>query len=212
MATKTIMPTSAASSGGNRSWSNTSNIYDTSPSTAIVTLNRSGHVADSLRGGFASFKIDKSAKVTGLEVTVSRRQSGNFDVVDKRAVLLVGGVIVGQDKAKPDQWPSTLQPSTYGGENDLWGLQVGQLFDEDNNFKSFQFGYGAEPASGKSGPIELHIQYMQVTVYYSKGGLRFRQNGDFKSVQTYIRVDGSWVLSGDHFVFTSGSWKQISYS
>lgn len=212
MATKVLMPTSAASSGGNRSWGNISNIYDTSPSTAMLVLNQSSHVADTLRGGFASFKIDKSATITGLEVTISRRQSGNFDVMDKTAAFIVGGVIVGQNKAKPDQWPSTLQPSTYGGEDDLWGLQVGQLFDEDNTFKSFQFGYGAEPSSGKSNPVELHIQYMQVTVHYSKGGFRFRQTGDFKPVQTYVRVNGSWILSGDHFVYIDGAWRQISYS
>lgn len=212
MATKVILPTSASSSGGNRSWETPSNIYDTSPSTAKLVLNRSNHVADTLRGGFASFNIDKSATITGLEVTVSRGQSGNFDVVDKKAVFLVGGDIVGQNKAKPNQWPSTLQPSTYGGEDDLWGLQVGQLFDEDNTFKAFQFGYGAEPASGKSDPVELYIQYIQVTVYYSKGGFMFRQTGDFKPVQTHIRVNGSWVLSGDNFVFTKGAWKQISYS
>lgn len=207
MATKVLMPTSASSSGGNRSWENASNIYDTSPSTAMLVLNKSSHVADTLRGGFASFKLDKSATITGLEVTVSRRQSGDFDVVDKKAAFLVGGVIVGQNKAKPDQWPSTLQPSTYGGEDDLWGLQVGQLFDADNTFKAFQFGYGAEPASGKSDPVELHIQYMQVTVHYSKGGFRFRQTGGFKPVQTYVRVNGSWILSRDHFVFTNGAWE-----
>ena len=212
MATKVLMPTSASSAGGNRSWSDTSSIYDTSPSTAKVVLNRSGHVADTLRGGFASFKIDKSATITGLEVTVSRGQSGDFDVVDSKAVFLVGGVIVGQNKAKPNQWPSTLQPSTYGGEDDLWGLEVGQLFDADNTFKAFQFGYGAEPVSGKSDPVELYIQYMQVTVYYSKGGFMFKQSGVFKPVQTHIRVNGSWVPSGDHFVFKNGAWAQISYS
>ena len=212
MATKVLMPTSAASGGGNVSWTNTSNIYDTSPSVAKIVLKQSSHVADTLMGGFPSFKIDKSATITGLEVVVSRSQSGNFDVVDKKAEFLVGGVIVGQNKAKPDQWPSTLQPSVYGGEDDLWGLQVGELFDEENTFKAFQFGYGSEPISGKSNPVELYIQYMQVTVYYSKGGLMFRQTGDFKSVQTHIRVNGSWVPSGDHFVFKNGAWVQVSYS
>lgn len=207
MATRVLMPTSAVSSGGNTSWENVSSIYDTSPSTAKVVLDNSKDVADTLYGGFESFQLDKSATITGLEVTVSRRQSGNFDVVDKKAVFLVGGVIVGQNKAKPGQWPSTLQPSTYGGEDDLWGLEVGQLFDENNNFKAFQFGYGAEPASGKSNPIELHIQYMQVTVYYSKGGFMFRQTGEFKPTQTYVRVNGSWILLRDHFVFTNGAWK-----
>lgn len=207
MATRVLMPTSAVSSGGNTSWENVSSIYDTSPSTAKVVLDNSKDVADTLYGGFESFQLDKSATITGLEVTVSRRQSGNFDVVDKKAVFLVGGVIVGQNKAKPDQWPSTLQPSTYGGEDDLWGLEVGQLFDEGNNFKAFQFGYGAGPISGKSDPVELHIQYMQVTVYYSKGGFMFRQTGEFKPTQTYVRVNGSWILLRDHFVFTNGAWK-----
>ena len=207
MATKVLLPTSAASSGGNRSWSNISNIYDTSPSTAKVTLDKSNDVADTLNGGFSPFEIDNNATITGLEVTISRRQSGSFDIVDKTAAFLVGGVIVGQNKAKPDQWPSTLEPSVYGGEDDLWGLEVGQLFDEDNNFKAFQFGYGAEPASGKNDPVELHIQYMQVTVHYSKGGFRFRQTGEFKPTQTYVRVNGSWILSRDHFVFTNGAWK-----
>lgn len=207
MATKVLMPTSATSSGGNRSWETPSNIYDTSPSTAKVTLSKSDHVADTLMGGFPSFVIDKSATITGLEVTVSRRQSGDFDIVDKTAAFLVGGVIVGQNKAKPDQWPSTLQPSTYGGEDDLWGLQVGQLFDADNNFKAFQFGYGPEVATGKSDSVELHIQYMQVTVYYNKGGFMFRQTGGFKPTQTYVRVNGSWILSRDHFVFTNGAWE-----
>lgn len=212
MATKVLMPTSAASSGGNRYWENTSNIYDTSPSTAYIVLNRTNHVADMLRGGFPSFKIDEGATITGLEVTVLKRQSGDFDVVDKEAVFLVGGVIVGQNKAKPDRWPATLQPSTYGGEDDLWGLQVGQLFDADNTFKAFQFGYGSQAGGGKADPVELHIQYMQVTVHYSKGGFRFRQTGVFKPVQTHIRVNGSWVPAGDHFVFKNGSWVQISYS
>ena len=207
MATRVLMPTSASSSGGNTSWENVSSIYDTSPSTAKVVLDNSKDVADTLWGGFESFQLDKSATITGLEVTVSRRQSGNFNVVDKKAVFLVDGVIVGQNKAKPDQWPSTLEPSVYGGEDDLWGLEVGQLFDEDNNFKAFQFGYGAEPASGKSDPVELHIQYMQVTVFYNKGGFRFRQTGEFKPTQTYVRVNGSWILSRDHFVFTNGAWK-----
>lgn len=207
MATKVLMPTSAASSGGNRSWEGMSNIYDTSPSTAMVVLKKSGDVADTLSGGFSPFKIDNNATITGLEVTISRRQSGNFDIVDKTAAFLVGGVIVGQNKAKPDQWPSTLQPSTYGGEDDLWGLEVGQLFDADNNFKAFQFGYGPEAAAGKSDSVELHIQYMQVTVYYSKGGFMFRQTGEFKPTQTYVRVNGSWILSRDHFVFTNGAWK-----
>lgn len=207
MATKVLMPTSAASSGGNMSWSNISNIYDTSPSTAKVTLDKSNHVADTLKGGFSPFEIDNNATITGLEVTISRRQSGSFDIVDKTAAFLVGGVIVGQNKAKPDQWPSTLQPSTYGGEDDLWGLEVGQLFDADNNFKAFQFDYGPEAATGKSNSVELHIQYMQVTVYYSKGGFMFRQTGEFKPTQTYVRVNGSWILSRDHFVFTNGAWK-----
>lgn len=212
MATKVLLPTSTASSGGNRSWETPSNIHDTSPSTAKVVLNRSNQVADTLRGGFASFKIDKDATITGLEVTVSRSQSGDYDIVDKTAALLVNGVSVGQDKAKPDRWPSTLQTSTYGGEDDLWGLQVGQLFDADNTFKAFQFGYGPEVTSGKSDSVELHIQYMKATVYYSKGGFRFKQSGVFKPVQTHIRVNGSWVPSGDHFVFKNGAWVQISYS
>lgn len=206
------MPTSAVSSGGNRSWSNTDSIYNTSSSTASLTLNRTNHIADTLKGGFKSFKIDEDATITGLEVTVSRCQSANYDVVDSKAAFLVGGVIVGQNKAKPDQWPSTLQPSTYGGEDDLWGLQVGQLFDADNTFEAFQFEYGAEPGGGKTSAVNLYIQYMQVAVFYNKGGIRFRQTGDFKQVQTHIRVNGSWVLSSDHFVFTNGEWKQISYS
>lgn len=212
MATEVVMPASASSSGGNRSWENVNSIYDTSETFAKVVLNRSSHVADTLRGTFKSIQIDPEAVITGLEVRVSRGQSGNFEVLDKKATFVVGGVPIGQDKAKLDKWGNTMEVMVYGGSDDLWGLDVGDLYDADNKFfNSFQFGYGAESPSGKTDPVELYIQYMQLTIYYEKDGIRFRQDGVFKPAKVSLRIDGSWVKSEEHYIRSRNKWEKISF-
>lgn len=210
MPSVSLLPIGSASSGGNRPWENSNNITNITPSTAKVTLNRNNHVADTLRGTFRSVTIDSRADVTGLEFEVARKQSGDFAIKDKVVQIFLGGSPVGQNKSKPGQWTSNMDVVTYGGPNDLWGLSVDDVFTDNVLINNLQLGVGVETPDGKSDAVDLFIQYMKMTIYYTISGVTVKHEGVFKPSEVNIRINDEWVTSTKNYIMINGEWRVLS--
>lgn len=205
-----MLPYGSASSGGNRPWENSNNITNITPSVAKVTLNRSGHVADMIRGTFRSITIDPRADITGLEFEIARKQSGDFAIKDKVVQIFIGGSPVGQNKSKLERWTSNMDVVTYGGSDDLWGLQVSDLFTNNVLINNLQIGVDVETPDGKSDAVDLSIQYMKVTIYYRISGVTVKHEGVIKKTEVNVMYNGEWKTSDKNYIMINGEWRVLS--
>lgn len=117
--------TAAFSEGTQDPWTNpanaleeTGNLYATRGLNSAVNTG----ISQSLRVSGFNLSRPSSATITGLTVTVERKQNTAQQIHDNSIRLYANGALVGSDKASATIWPTVSTPATYGGASDLWGL------------------------------------------------------------------------------------------
>ena len=109
--------------------------------------------------------IPTNATILGIEVRVLRNKgsTGGNDCRDRSVRLFVGGTFAGDDKAKPNAWPSLFNDGTavYGGPGDTWAVA---LMPDDVNSPNFGVGIAAERTGGVPSPS---IDQIQMRIYYT---------------------------------------------
>jgi hypothetical protein len=86
--------------------------------------------------GFA-FTVPSNSSICGISVEIERRGTGlilTASIHDKRVKLIKGGIISGNNNAKPDDWTASDLVSSYGSSADMWGLTLTPTDVDDANF------------------------------------------------------------------------------
>ena len=138
-AVEVVIPTGA-------SWTTPNNASATDGVIAACALKAASPRSDTLLIGAFGFNLPSTAKVTGVEFKVTRRNA-NARVRDADAKLWLRGSAYA-DRGGSTPWTNVLTPETYGGPTDTWNAT---LVGSDVNDKSFALGFAAAiPSDGIS--------------------------------------------------------------
>jgi hypothetical protein len=150
------------SSLGTIAWSNPVNaVGATDAQYAVASLSASNPNSQYLKVTDFGFDLVPGSQVQGVRVTVRRVASGN--IVDNSVRLVVGGSIVGENKAVGGAWGTTPHSATYGAEDDAWGLT---LFGSD--VVGSNFGVVIAASRGAANP-SASIDSVRVEVFAATG-------------------------------------------
>jgi len=119
---------------------------------------------DGLRVTNFSFSgvLPADAEIKGIEVDVERSVDTGSDVTDDLVQLVVGGSLVGDDKATADAWPTSDAVANYGGDEDLWGLTPTR-----SQVVASDFGVEIRATKGTSiTDITASIDHITITIHY----------------------------------------------
>lgn len=108
---------------GDEPWSSSSSARKLSSGQFAATISgmSSNELSDYLVVVDHALDVPSTSTVTGIEVHVYRRgTSGALEDVSVR--LVVGGQLLGADRARPGAWSSVDEEAVYGGPSDTWGL------------------------------------------------------------------------------------------
>lgn len=117
------------------------------------------------------FSIPSGSTIDGIIVDVERKSSSNtasLFTVDSTLKLVIGGAVVGTNKATTTRWSTTESYVSYGGASDLWGNSISY---SDINASDFGFVLSASlnKTGGKSSVV-ASVDHIRITVYYTNGG------------------------------------------
>ncbi len=111
------------------------------------------------------FQVPSSAKVLGVRLHVQRSVAACAGgvVADATVRLVVGGALVGLEKADASPWPVSATYAAYGGPRDTWGLSLSAA---DVNSPSFGIAVSAASATQN---CEARIYHAWVEVFLDDG-------------------------------------------
>lgn len=145
-------------------WANVNNVKTDDANNASVLLSKNDE-SDWLRCytfGFDTDDIPQGAIITGIRFRVDRYVSATGPS-DKSVRLRIESVDVGDDYASAASWATGQETVYYGGENDLWGINV-----VEDNFRTPSFGFAISVTSG-SGEQTAYLNYIAAKIYYETG-------------------------------------------
>jgi hypothetical protein len=143
---------------GSQAWTNTGNIF-TSNNTYASYLG-SGGISQYLTATNYSFSVPSTATITGIVVTVEKKENTASDGTDNSLKLLLAGTPTGNDhKYQAAYIPTADTVFTYGSETDTWGIN---LTPSDVNASTFGVGYSASIGAAATATVD----HIQLTVYY----------------------------------------------
>lgn len=161
-----LLPTSASSiPSGDDAWSNPSNALTENGSSASCSLSGTG-VSQVLEVHNFGFSVPTDATIDGVVAEIKR--SGGGFTSDTTVKLMVGGSMVGTNKAAAGFWDGSLTFATYGGAADLWGASL-TVSNVNNSF----FGIGLVANDAMFGTANVDV--IRLTVYYTVGGGSYSQ-------------------------------------
>lgn len=118
----------------------------------------SGSESQYLKATNPGFCIAPGQKIDGIEVTW-RRSCGGGNCLDTVISLVFEGSVAGSNRSLGETWSSTLNSDTFGGPNDLWGLQ---WTPEHINSP----GFGAALAAKTTSLDTAFVDDVEITVYH----------------------------------------------
>lgn len=150
----------SSGSGGTDSWTSPGNALASDDSKASCpTLN--GTSSHTLKAqGLATTGVPSTATIRGVEVRFERSKTAGSPV-DSIVQLLVSGSGTGDNKSAGAAWPAADAYAYYGGDGDLWGLN---LTASDINAATFGFQIAASGATQFA--TTLQVDHMQMRIFY----------------------------------------------
>ncbi|WP_427872173.1 gliding motility-associated C-terminal domain-containing protein [Flavobacterium sp. MMS24-S5] len=160
------------------SWSNPSRVNSNDSSYASATVSSGGNitvVTRSLQGTDFDFNIPSNATITGIQVTIGRYSStasSTVNVKDNVVSLIKAGTVIGENKSiTGSNWPiSSTSVANYGGSSDLWNTT---WTPADINNANFGIALSASITRTSNNDITAYVDYMQITVNYTIGGIEW---------------------------------------
>ncbi|MFC4476639.1 gliding motility-associated C-terminal domain-containing protein [Flavobacterium chungangensis] len=160
------------------SWSNPSRVNSNDSSYASATVSSGGNitvVTRSLQGTDFDFNIPSNATITGIQVTIGRYSStasSTVNVKDNVVSLIKAGTVIGENKSiTGSNWPiSSTSAANYGGSSDLWNTT---WTPADINNANFGIALSASITRTSNNDITAYVDYMQITVNYTIGGIEW---------------------------------------
>lgn len=134
---------------------------------AEVELN-DNEISYYLKATDFGFTLSSESIITGIEVQVKGKAEKENLIKDYSVRIVKNGVISGDEKAKTNvfwgkSYPTTTY-TTYGSENDLWGLS---WTPEDINNSNFGFVLSVKKDSTDRNKIKVMVDHIRIKVYYT---------------------------------------------
>jgi|GEM_PF-5414876 hypothetical protein len=144
-------------------WQNVSNIFQADGKYASVTLS-SGQISDTLEIGNFHLDVPLDAVIEGVVVNIGKGAS-SIGIVDNMIKLVSNGVVCGEEHATDEEWSLDPTISTYGADDDRWGLNL-----TPGMVNSYSFGVALCVANSMYGinTNKANIDYITITVNYKK--------------------------------------------
>jgi hypothetical protein len=181
------LPSNAQSLGSGIAWSNPSHAQLADNAYAEARIERANNgpsYTQRLAMSEYGFAIPIGAAITGIEVTVERRDA-SFDHLGSalNVRLYKTGAQTGEEKGVVGVWPSSDAPITFGSPTDLWGTTWSPAQINSEGFGAHAIGY----MSGV-GTARFLVDVISITVYYNAaGGQAWDSFGDADDLE----VDGA---------------------
>ena len=144
----------------NPTWADAENIGATDGAGATTSTTTT--TSELLAGSFG-FDIPVNAVIRGVKLDIIRKSAGTVE--DHSIRLRVGGVVSGDNKAVAGAWGAAYETATYGGQTDLWGLD---LTPADVNVSDFGVAIQAKKVSGFIATAD--VDSVSLTIYHSPAG------------------------------------------
>ncbi len=159
-------PAAGATSGGaGTSWTNPGNVVSNNNSYALADNLDDNDVSEGLRATNFGFAIPAGATITGVQVTIGRFASNTNTFIDNNLQLIVGGTLVGANRASATAWPTSEAAANYGSTSDLWGTT---LTPAQVNATNFGVSLSVESFNGNN--RDASVDYIQITISYTTPG------------------------------------------
>ena len=149
-------------SAGSVAWSNEENVLS-DPTTEATVSVPAGETSQYIVIRDIDFGIPESAVVNGISISVNRSKSAG-NIKDEEVRLILDGVILGDNKASGDGWPTSGEVATYGSSEDSWGVE---LTGADVNSDAFGFVMRVFNDAGGGPAREAKISVITVEVEYT---------------------------------------------
>ena len=154
----TIALTGSSNSSGSKT-----NIYTSddlySSNTPFLSA---GQYSDYLYASGFGFSIPAGSTITGIQVDIERNDASG-KIKDNDVKLVIGGIVVGNDKASSSSWPSSDKIKSYGSAIDLWGTTISY-----SDVNSSQFGVALSVIrSAGAGTNTGYVDHIKIIVSYS---------------------------------------------
>ncbi len=152
---------------GTIDWTNTGNVAvrDNTNAAAALTIGQTSHYLMATGFGFA---IPAQVIIVGVVVEILRNGTINEVLVDNSVRLVVGGVVVGDERSTAAD--VTLQWSTifnryrrYGASVDIWGLPW--LTPAQVNDPGFGIAVSVTDTFDEGAGATATIDHLQITIY-----------------------------------------------
>lgn len=161
-------------SDGGLVWNNPTNAQGAADTTVATCVGMGADFAthDFLKCtnfGFSSSDVPVGNIISVVEVKITRKGatvSGSATAVDVILKLVIGGSIVGTNKADTStSWPTTLTAATYG--TDLWGNSIAQTDVVASTFgvALMAGALGLGTATGSVDSVEIRLTYSAPSTY-----------------------------------------------
>ena len=161
--------------------------------SATLTLfgSRKTHYLKATNFGFA---IPTSATICGISVSIKKRATGIipflYSVSDEAVRLVIGGTIIGNNKADADTWTGTAAFSNYGGTADTWGNTLTPAQVNSSNFGvAIAASYNAIAGVFLTAEIDyitMQVSYMNIPVPLTLGAFTTNISGNI--------VANKWIM------------------
>jgi hypothetical protein len=168
---------------------------DGSPATASVIISLLGNTeTDYLKATGFGFAIPASATICGISVSIKKRATSIlsllYSVSDEAVRLVIGGTIMGNNKASASPWPGTAAFSSYGGTADTWGSTLTPAQVNSSNFgvaiSADCTGVLTAISTAEIDYITMQVSYMNIPVPLTLGAFTTNISGN--------GVTNKWVM------------------
>ena len=125
--------TAASEATGDTAWVDPNNAKTNLSTFASCTRSADGTSEHLVVSNFG-FTVPDGSIITGVYVGVHQWVAGPGTVADEVVKLWYDGAVVGDNKAKAGNWPTTAATAYYGGALDNWGANLTPSKVRDSSF------------------------------------------------------------------------------
>lgn len=153
----------ATVSDGHVAWSSPGNITAEDGTNATCNVDTGGQ-SDILKGTTFPTTIPAGATINGVEVKLKLSVSA-IKHRDFLVKLVVGGTIVGANRATAANLPTSPATWTYGSSTDMWSTTITR-----DQAIATNFGWVFQTDDNDSGAEQSRVDSMYVKIYYTEAG------------------------------------------
>lgn len=170
-------------------WTNITNVQtqnDQYATSAISGANRFSHFLELRNWGFQTTNsalpnyIPSGAVINGIEVDIRYRKTGGGNIRDRAIYLLKASGQVGSNKARNNNWPTSVTTLRYGSNTDLWGTTWTAA-----ELAASTFGVRIQVRNQGSRAAQAEIDHVSLVVYFNQAFFYSKSTGNLEDLATW---------------------------